>query len=204
MHMFLSVLGWTLLALLGLLLLALVLPVFVDFEYKDKRFTAVLRIFFWWKIKLYPLPPKKEKPKPEPPKPNAEDAAAKEKKPKKPMPKITLELVWGLVSTSGAAMRIVMRGLWFTHIRVVWPVHGDTPEETAIAYGQTQAYFGGAVAALRNFLNLRKFEQVDIVADYDDKFSESTYLYCTIGATPVIMVTAGLYAVIRIFKEHLL
>lgn len=204
MHIVWTVLGWVLLTLLGLLALALVVPVFVDLEYKDKKFFAVLRLFFWWKISLYPMPEKPDRPKPEAKKQDGADAADKEKSARKPVPKITLEMVWGLVSTAGAAMRIVFRSLWFTHIRVVWPVHEDTPAETAIAYGRTQAYFGGAVAALRNFLNLRKFEQVDILADYDDKFSESTQLACTIGATPVIMVIAGVYALVRVFKERLL
>ncbi|MEG2930359.1 MAG: DUF2953 domain-containing protein [Ruthenibacterium sp.] len=247
MHVFLSVLGWLLLVLLGLLILLLILPVFLLLEYKgdaylnaaplkmtssgtacgnaapqetpsskrraakraqakqhsrqstDVPITVKLRVLFFTftllPIKEKPVTPQEQPPQPEPV-PQAE-------KPKKKAESITLETVLGIVSTAGAAMRIVLRGLWFTGIRIVWPVQGDTPADTAVAYGKTQAYFGGVVAALRNFLNLR-FKKVDIIADFNEEYTDRTYFYCKIGATPVIMVVVGIYALVRLKRENIL
>ncbi|MEG1011104.1 MAG: DUF2953 domain-containing protein [Ruthenibacterium sp.] len=247
MHVFLSVLGWLLLALLGLLILLLILPVFLLLEYKgdaswnaaplkeakagracenallqaetspkrhaenpagekrqgepcaDASITVKLRVLFFT-FTLLPIKEKPDKPQEQPPQaapvPQAE-------KPKKKAKSITLETILGIVSTAGAAMRIVMRGLWFTGIRIVWPVQGDTPADTAIAYGKTQAYFGGVVAALRNFLNLR-FQKVNLIADFNGEYTDKTYFYCKIGATPAIMVVAGIAALVRLKRENIL
>ncbi|MEG2394066.1 MAG: hypothetical protein RSC36_03455, partial [Ruthenibacterium sp.] len=59
------------------------------------------------------------------------------------------------------------------------------------------------VAALRNFLNLR-FQKVNLIADFNGEYTGKTYFYCKIGATPAIMVVAGIAALVRLKRENIL
>ncbi len=201
----LKVLLWIFLTLLGLLFLALVLPVCLQVEYKNENFTAKLRVLFF-RFTLYP--PKEEAP----PAPEAEPPCAKaqeepDAKPAKAKKKhkrsITVDDIVAMVSTAGAAMRIILRGIWFRRIRLVLPIAQESPDQTAIAYGKAQAYVGGVVATLRNFLNLH-FKSVKIIADFNHEFTNQTYFYCNIVATPFIIVVAAIYAFFRLREEKVL
>ena len=79
----------------------------------------------------------------------------------------------------------------------------DDAAQTAVAYGRAQAWVGGAAAALQNFFNL-SFRQVRILADFTGEITAGPYFSCKIGASPIIMITAALYALVQLKNEHVL
>ena len=203
MHIIGSVLLWLLVALAVLLALCLVLPVFVLVEYKNHQLCAKLRVLFLT-FPLYPLkketeeqqaeekstPPQDEKKQPE------KSSQAKNKK-------ITFDKILQILSTAGSGIKILLRGVFVTGICICYPMYREDAAETAIAYGQTQAYLGTAVGLLRNFIRVR-FKKVNIFADFDNTHSEEEYFYCKIGATPFIMVSAAIYVFTRLKSEKVL
>ena len=116
---------------------------------------------------------------------------------------MTFEKVQGILSAAGAFMRRVFRALHFTGIIFILPIHRDDAAQTAAAYGRAQAWVGGAAAALQNFLNL-SFRQVRILADFTGEITAGPYFSCKIGASPIIMITAALYALVQLKNEHVL
>lgn len=216
MHTVLAVLGWTLLALLGILALLLLVPVRLTVEVKYDKLTVKGKVLFLsfqlypWKWKKRreaaedtPQPQETEKqaqPQGQPPQeateapPQGKQAAAS---------KITLSAVAEMVRTAGWLMKIVFRVLRFTDIRLLLPIHREDAAETAIAYGQTQAYLGTALGALQNFLNL-KFSKLELVPDFTGSHKYRRYFYCKIVATPFIMVAAALYAFTHLKVERIL
>lgn len=202
MHTFLMALLWTLLGLLALLAVLLIVPVVVAVEYKQGDFTARLKVLGVFSFRLYPMKEKPEKKKKQPP-PQPEKAV--QEPPKKPEPKfrLTFEKVEGILSTAGAFMRRVFRALHFTGIIFILPIHREDAAQTAVAYGRAQAWVGGAVAALQNFLNLR-FKQVRVLADFTGEITAGPYFSCKVGASPIIMIIAALYALVQLKNEHVL
>lgn len=214
----LAAVGWALLALLAVLLLLLLTPVRVEAELKyDKPFVRVKVLCF--SFRLWPLKEKKEKPAPQhlagqepagqepaaPPQ-KADGPAEKESReaPKPPAGKakpkkkgLGLAELTELVSTAGWLMKIVFKVIKFRDIKVVLPIHREDAAETAIAFGRTQAYLGTALGALQNFLDLQ-FKQVELIPDFTGSYKYRRYLSCKIVATPFIMVTAAVYAFIRL------
>ena len=202
MHTFLMVLLWVVLGLLALLAVLLILPAAVAVEYKQGEFTARLKLLGIFSFHLYPMKEKADrKKKKTPPQP---ESAPKEQ-PAKPEPKLhmTFEKVQGILSAAGAFMRRVFRALHFTGIVFILPIHRDDAAQTAVAYGRAQAWVGGAAAALQNFLNL-SFRQVRILADFTGEITAGPYFSCKIGASPIIMITAALYALVQLKNEHVL
>ena len=193
MHTFLMVLLWVVLGLLALLAVLLIVPAAVAVRLK------LLGIF---SFRLYPMKEKADrKKKKTPPQP---ESAPKEQ-PAKPEPKLhmTFEKVQGILSAAGAFMRRVFRALHFTGIIFILPIHRDDAAQTAVAYGRAQAWVGGAAAALQNFFNL-SFRQVRILADFTGEITAGPYFSCKIGASPIIMITAALYALVQLKNEHVL
>ena len=178
MHTFLMVLLWVVLGLLALLAVLLIVPAAVAVEYKQGEFTARLKLLGIFSFRLQPA---------------------------KPEPKLhmTFEKVQGILSAAGAFMRRVFRALHFTGIIFILPIHRDDAAQTAVAYGRAQAWVGGAAAALQNFFNL-SFRQVRILADFTGEITAGPYFSCKIGASPIIMITAALYALVQLKNEHVL
>lgn len=213
MHTVLAVLGWLLLALLAVFLLLLVVPVRLAVEVKYDKLTVAVKVLFF-SFRLYPFPFKKKEeeggegapaaPQQEPEQP-AEDAASGQPAADKPRKgkKITLADIAELVRTAGWMMKIVFKVIRFTDIKLLLPVHREDAAETAIAYGQTQAYLGAALGVLQNALNL-KFSKLEIVPDFTGSSKYLRYFYCKIVATPFIMVAAALYAFTHLKVERIL
>ncbi len=210
MHTVLAVLGWTLLVLVGVLVLLLVVPVGLTVEVKYDKLTVKGKVLFL-SFQLYPWKRKKKQEETETPEQKKEAAEPAEKQeeaaapPDKPpaRKKIALSDVVELVRTAGWLMKIIFRVLRFTDIQLLLPIHREDAAETAIAYGQTQAYLGTALGALQNCLNL-KFSKLELVPDFTGSHKYRRYFYCKIVATPFIMVTAALYAFTHLKVERIL
>lgn len=212
MHTVLAVLGWVLLALLGILVLFLVVPVRLTVEVKYDKLTVKVKVLFL-SFQLYPWKWKKKQQEPAQQQENAEPAEKREEpaeeKAAAPQGKpaaakrITLSDVTELVRTAGWLMKIVFRVIRFTDIQLLLPIHREDAAETAIAYGQTQAYLGTALGALQNCLDL-KFSKLELVPDFTGSHKYRRYFYCKIVATPFIMVAAALYAFTHLKMERIL
>ena len=198
-HIIWSVLLWLLVALLALLILCLVLPVFVLVEYKNKQFSAKLRVLFL----TFQLYPSKKQPEEKPVAEKSEENPSEKPKQQSQKKKITLDKIMQIFSVAGSGVKMLLRGIFITGIRINYPVYREDAAETAIAYGQTQASLGTAVGLLRNFVRLR-FKKVNIFADFDNTHNEEEYFYCKIGATPFIMVSVAIYVFTRLKSEKLL
>lgn len=128
-------------------------------------------------------------------------AKQKDKKPKKAKQKafslhFDFDEILAMIPAASAAMRMIMRGIRIKRIKVFLPVCADDPAATAIRYGRVQAYLGGALGVLRNAMHLQ-VQKLQIVADFNNEFADKTYFYCKIEASPIIMVIAVVYFLVR-------
>ena len=163
----LSVLGWVLLALLCLLLVALFTPARLVLELRYDEFSARLKVLCFT-ITLYPRGQKQQGDAPDgkeaapaaPPKagaqadaggsaqagpPQAGQTAPGGKTDKTPKQKRRLPSLGSLAqicSAAGALMRAVLRTVHVRGVKAVWPVHCEDAAETAIRFGHMQAYVG--------------------------------------------------------------
>ncbi|MEG2673300.1 MAG: DUF2953 domain-containing protein [Ruthenibacterium sp.] len=199
MHTVFVVLLW-IVAVLGILaVLFFVLPVSVLLQYQNSAFDAKLRILFLT-FTLYPRKPKKEKP------PKKETPQPAQTAPPQEVPKetsISLDKISKIIAAAGGGIKLLLRGMNISDITIFFPVYDGDAADTAIAYGQTQAYLGGICGVLQNFLHLH-FKKVDIFADYKNESANQQYFYCKIGATPFIMVSAAFYVFKRLKSEKVL
>ena len=198
MHIFLIVLLCIVAVLVVLLLLLLFVPAQLLLEYKDDDITAKARVLFLT-IKLYP---RKQKPAKEPPQPKAEEKPP-EPQPQKPKKKITLDKLTRAVKTAKGAMKIIFGRMKISFTKIVWPVYDGNAADTALAYGQLQAYVGGALGVLQQILNI-SFKSADIFADYDNIHEKERCIYCKIGATPFIMISAAIYVYTHLKRDKLI
>ena len=100
-------------------------------------------------------------------------------------------------TTAGGIMRLVFRVIRVRDVQLVLPVHDEDAAQTAIQYGQVQAWLGGIFGTLQNFLDFR-LKQVDIIPDFAGSYKYRRYFYCKIMATPFIMMVAAIYAFTRL------
>lgn len=191
MILVLQIIGWVLLGLLALMALLLVVPVTVIPQWQHGEFTARVRLLGFITLRIYP---QKQSKKPAPEKPPAPPGEPPPEKPPEEKPKraITFDTILDLVSAAGQTAQAALRSLRLTHLRITIPIHGETPMDTAVEYGKMHAYLGTGLGALQNALNLR-IEKIEVIADFNDEFSDSTYFYCRIHAMPVQMLIASRY-----------
>lgn len=213
MQIILSVILWIFLGLIGLFILALFLPVCVSVEVDYDKPKAWLKILFF-KYQIYPMKEKTKKTKDKKPdtakehtdakQTQAEKAQQEQQEPEQPklkLPKLSLEKIIAMIKAGGTAIKIIFKGLYFTKIQIVYPVHDDDSAQAAILYGQTQAYFSGIAATLQNFVHL-SFKSVSIIPDFTNEHKYRRYFYCNIWSCAFIILVAGIYALIKLKKEN--
>ena len=139
-------------------------------EYSEEGVLAQLRVL-WFKITLFPLPPKKEKPEKKP-------KAKKPKKPKKPKPekpkdeRPLTEKVGGLWSLFRDGVPIVTGavGTLFRKLRIeeltlhlTWAA--EDPADAALGYGAGEAALGAVWPLLDRAFDIRK-RDVGVAVDF--------------------------------------
>lgn len=122
---------------------------------------------------------------------------------KKRKRKWTLDDILTLVRTAGAGLRMLLRDLRVTHIRVYLPVHVETADETARLYGQIHAYVGGAIGVLRNVLQLQ-FQELCIEPDFCDVHAGQARFSCRVTGCLLTVLLAGIHVLLRLKQEHVL
>ena len=88
-------------------------------------------------------------------------------------------------------------------IELCLPVHEEDAAQTAIQYGRIQAGLGTLVAVLRNVVRL-DFKKVNIFADFDGVGEKQAAFSCKIGAPPVIIAVAAIWAYLRLTEAEVL
>ena len=215
----LSVLGWVLAVLLCLLLLALFTPARLVLELRYDAFCARLKVLCF----TFTLYPRRQKPQAGAPggeagpaapqkagarpdggsgaqagQPQAGQRAPAEKKAANKRRRLpSLGSLAQICSAAGALMRAVLRAVHVRDVKAVWPVRCGAAAETAIRFGRTQAYVGSALGVLQNFVDLQ-LRQVDIIPDFTGEHKYRRYFYCKIQATPFIIVTTGVWALVKL------
>lgn len=212
MQIILSIFLWILLALLILLLILLFTPVCVAVEVDYNKPKVWLRVLFF-KFLVYPMKEKPEKDtatkeKTVEEKANIDKKASKKKSGKQSTRKklefeLSVDKIISMLQAAGDAIKIIFKGLFFTNIQIVYPIYEEDSAQTAIAFGQTQAYFGGVAATLQNFINL-SFKSVDFIPDFTGEHKYRRYFYCNIWSCAFIMIVAGIYALIKLKKENVI
>jgi hypothetical protein len=215
----LSVLGWALAVLLCLLLLALFTPARLVLELRYDAFCARLKVLCFT-FTLYPrrqkaqggasggeagpAVPQEEGTRPDggsgaqDGQPQAGQRAPVGKKAANKRHRLpSLGSLAQICSAAGALMRAVLRAVHVRDVKAVWPVHCGDAAETAIRFGRTQAYVGSALGVLQNFVDLQ-LRQVDIIPDFTGEHKYRRYFYCKIQATPFIIVTTGVWALVKL------
>lgn len=197
MHILLSVLGWTLLALLALLVLALVLPVRAQIEYREGALTVHARVF-GLPFKIYPLAKKTGKRRPKKKKP--EKAEQSRKKKKKKAPGMGLEDIGNLLGAAGAFVRRMYRMIHITDVILIMPIHREDAAQTALACGKAEAWLSGMAALLQNYFDLRII-QVRVLPDFTNEITAGIYLSCAVGLRPIVLVAAVIHALIYLLLQ---
>ena len=201
MHILLSVLGWTLLALLALLVLALVLPVRAQIEYREGALSVRAQVF-GLSFRVYPFPesPKKQKPKQK--KPRKQEQAAQSPKKKKKTPGLGFEDIGNILGAAGTLMQRMYRMIHIKDVILIMPIHREDAAQTALACGRAEAWLSGITALLQNYFDLR-IVQVRVLPDFTNEITAGIYLSCAIGTRPIAVVAAGIHALIYLLRQIL-
>lgn len=201
MHILLKALGWTLLTLLALLVLALVLPVRAELEYREGACSVRVR-FFGVPLRVYPFSErfKRRKPKPKRPKQPANGAASASQKKKKKLPRLKAEDLQNLLGAAGAFMRRMYRMIHITDVILILPVHREDAAQTALACGRAEAWLAGMAALAQNYFELR-IVQLRVLPDFTNEITAGVYLSCSIGTRPVALAAAGIHALICLVRQ---
>lgn len=189
MRLFFAILGWVLLALLGLLVLALLAPVRAVVEYREGALSVKARVL-GIPLRVYPRPGQSA----------ARSLRARKKKTAraKPKPKrkgfsFALEDLQNLLGAAGVLMRRAFRAIHISQVIVILPIHRDDAAQTALACGRAEAWLGGMAALARNFFDVQ-IVQLRVLPDYTNEIAAGVYGYGKIGVRPIALLAAGFYA----------
>lgn len=165
---------WILLALLVLLIIAMLIPVKVRFQYETGEILLAVR---YGPVKLQVLPPE-EKPKGEGKKP-PKKKKPKSEKPKKPKTKINREQIFyaleKLPPIMGRALKRTGRSIHIKPLKLYILAAGPDPADTAQLYGRLEAALAAGFPIMEKVLRLKdtdvrlfvdfQAEQMDFIAD---------------------------------------
>lgn len=196
MHILLSVLGWTLLALLALLVLALVLPVRAQIEYREDALFVRVQVF-GLSFPGYPLP-EKLKPK----KKKRKKKAAQSSKKKKKAPGLGFEDIGNILGAAGTLIRRMYRMIHIRDVILIVPIHREDAAQTALSCGRAEAWLSGMAALLQNYFDLR-IVQVRVLPDFTNEITAGVYLSCAIGTRLIAVVAACIHALIYLVRQIL-
>lgn len=187
-----TVVGWALLGLLALLVLAFVLPCVITVQYSRAGLFVWARLLFV-RVRVFPPKPRRAKPKREVP-PKKEKPENTKKKPKKEKPPKTMEeklaLVKRLVKASVAAGQVFLRHMRFNGVQVVLPVHSQDASDTALLCARIHGGLGSLRAFLDGRLKLR-FKRIQIIPDFTGQLQKELFFACKVAFNPGIICKMG-------------
>ena len=201
----LKIIGWVLLGLLALILLALCVKVHMQIEYSSENTSAVLKWLFL-KFKLYP----KEKKKPKEESSESEEEKEEEKKEEKPKEKSSLLKTLYDAEGIDGLIAILQKVLSYTRTFFGNLIHGFVIDElyldvrctrsdaaaTAIFYGEVCAVLFPLLGALAAKCRLKKYD-VNVYPDFIARFSDVT-MYTSFHFTPMYLIGITLAYVFKL------
>ncbi len=208
----LAVLGWIFLILIALVLWVVIIPRSFFVQYTEKNGLEVKVRIFAFKIKIYPIPSvfkKSEKTKSSPKTKQA--AETKKEKAKQPsalksfmedMPS-GLELVKEVLAAVKGVAAILLKGIYIKDVSFTVPIYSIDAYETQKQYGIITNSFYTFNIFLQKYVNIF-YKKPVFIADFANLYSESTYFYCKVQASPIIILSAGWFLVktyLRITKN---
>ena len=208
----LKIIGWTLLGVLALIVLALCIKLQITAEYSDDNTHVELQWLFL-KIPLYPKT-KKAKPEKAPEEEKPEEEKPEEAKPAAGKESLLhmlyrthgvdgiLELTRKLCSYLNSFFGGLFKSLAFEELYLdVCCAKGDAAE-TAIYYGEVCAALWPALGALASRCKLRKYD-VNIYPDYLARFSRASF-FARLRVYPIYVTGITLALVFRLVFKLLL
>lgn len=184
----LKIIGFTLLGLLGLIVLLLFVPVGADVNYADKTLGVDVRVLF---LRFRVLPAKQKKSKKQKETPEQKKEAEPEKE-KKKFTLDTLKQITDLVAPAGKAAGYVLKKIKIKRVRVYIDVARAELADTGILAGELWAGIGFLFETLKNIFTV-KVDEFFIKPDFD---SEESHFDASASAA---VRTLPIFAVIAAF-----
>jgi hypothetical protein len=202
----LKVIGIVLLVLLAVVLILLLLPVGVMVDWSDDALTVKARILCF-SIPLYPGRPGKKQQKPAKTPPPAEPSEPAQNKwltrLKGAFRDQPLEKLRHLLDHAGRGARLLLRGLHFRHICIVWPVTEEEASQTAITYGVVLAAANTLWMAADDCLKLQA-DELRIFPDFTGEQAKKRKIACQITAQLYIILATGVLLLYQVWKDPVL
>lgn len=191
-----TVIGWVLLGLLALLVLALVLPTVITVRWDRDGLRVWARVLFV-RVQVFPFKERKAKPAREKkPKKQKEEGDEKEEKPPKSFGE-RVAFIRRLARAGMAAVRVFVRHMRINAVQVVAPLHMEDASDTALMVGRAQGAVGGLRAVLDGRLKVR-FKRIQIIPDFAGQLQDEWLFACKVAFNPVIMFKAA-FVFFRLF-----
>jgi len=199
----LKILGWTVLGVLALVIIALFIPVHVDAQYRSGTVQAKLRWLFL-SFRLFDSSVKKAAKEVK----EADeklDAVGQGKPPEeaqskavaKPKFRADLTLIQELLDPSSRFLRTVLRNVAFLDVCAVTVARGKDAAEVGVQTGRLWAFYGMAMGFLGSRFRTVRYREVAVIPDFTGSELDSERYSCTIRLMPYIMGVAAAALLLR-------
>lgn len=106
---------------------------------------------------------------------------------------LTFSLVKQVISAAKGVMKKILRAIKFSDISFTVPIYDEDPMRTQQKYAAVTTGFYTLSIFLQK--NMQVYYKSPIfVADFANQHSESTYFYCKISASPILLISAAYFA----------
>ncbi len=192
----LQAVGWLLLVVLVLAVVALFIPASVWLTYEADVFSVKIGMLApLWQV--YPRASKRPTKK----KPTKTNAEKKPSGKKSPVPvRQLVDALCGALRMAGMFTKLVFGAIKVKNINVYWLVRGEDAAQTAISYGQSNAWLFSVLAFLNNFIYL-DFEEITLTPIFEEKFAGYSYFSCQVSAQLFIMVV-GFIRLLQMLQQE--
>ncbi len=106
---------------------------------------------------------------------------------------LSMQLLKDIVSAARGIMAKILKAIKFRDVSFTVPVHHRDVHKTQKQYGIITNSFYGLAVFLQKHMQIT-FKSPIFVADFAGTYGDSTYFYCQITASPVLLLAAGWYA----------
>ncbi|MDO4566446.1 MAG: hypothetical protein Q4B42_03860 [Oscillospiraceae bacterium] len=184
----LKILGWLLLGLLALLIIALFIPLKLCFRYEKGALNLEAGALGFKFDILNREESVAEKDSVEEEKEKKESAEGK----RKSAPKPDLDTLRELMGAGGSALRRILGSLKFRRVSVVLVAHGWDAYETGVNTGRIWTGLGAALTLLLSLWPDASFEKLVVIPDFMDEHGGEESVYFEVLGLPATFVLAGL------------
>ena len=193
----LKILGWTVAALLALIVLALFIPVSLLPEYAAGRFTLHMQVLCF-KFGLYDSEKQARGEKADKKRSQQQTEEKKEDGQKKKS-KLDAALIRALLKPAAGAVGWFLRSIRIDHVRVRLVVRGADAAQVGIRTGKVWQGLTAAILLVRQIWRPR-FDELSVLPDFLDEYRDRTLLGARITALPICLLAAAVLFLVRFMK----